>query len=116
MGGTAASSGGGGVVPASAMPKRRITKKEKRGDLPEPTGPPTPIQPLSLESPMAATIKEVIKTGQLQRLRKLAAELGFRYDENRRTKKFNVGKKQKDITKAKYREIIETLAREKGMM
>ena len=99
--------------------KRLIGKKApagKRSRLPEPTGPPTPIQQLSLESPMAATIKKVLKTGQLQRLREMAGELGFRYDVNKRARKFVVGKRQRDITKAKYREIIETLAREKGMM
>ena len=63
---------------------------------------------------MAATIKEVLKTGQEQRLREMAAELGFRFDENRRTKKVNVPKRQRDINKDTYRDIIETLAREKG--
>ena len=82
--------------------------------MPEPTGPPTPTQPL--ESPMAAEIKEVLKTGQTQRLREMAAELGFGFDENRKTQKFNVPKRQRDINKGTYRGIIETLAREKGVV
>ena len=56
------------------------------------------------------------KTGQAQRLREMAAELGFRFDENRRTKNFNVPKRQRGISKDTYRGIIETLAREKGIM
>ena len=61
-------------------------------------------------------IKEVLKTGQAQRLREMVGELGFGFDENKKTKKFEVPKRQRDINKTKHREIIETLAREKGMM
>ena len=46
----------------------------------------------------------------------MAGALGFRLDENRRTKMFNVPKRQRDINKDTYREITETLAREKGIM
>ena len=64
---------------------------------------------------MAAKVKEVLKTGQAQRLREMAAERGFRFDEagNPEVQRAQeaAGHQQRHVPG-----IIETLAREKGLM